>query len=331
MGIDSFGHSSGGRRGGYEPSRAIDAALRHARHRQRLHPVPAGLAALTLSAPLLAVVLLTAGLPHEVSLLTMAGWSLAQLLLVLGLARRLPGTSATEQQQATDDARAVDADDEAIEMEVHRAKDRLHEVRATVAGIGLTHRLLSDQGVRVTGADRTRLESLYDREIMRLERLLRDDEPSAEDDVDVESVIDPIVESLRVRGHRVTWAGTDATAVGRDDDIAEILHILLENAARHAPGADASVQVESNGEQLLLTVSDDGPGVPSALAPQVFDRGFRGPESPGEGIGLHIARRLARDIGGDLFLDTSAEGSGACFTVVLRASPQSVRCLARLS
>lgn len=325
MGIDRFGHFLGQWGGGQGPTRAFDGVLRRAHYRRLRHPVPAGLAALTLSSLVLAVVLLRAGLPDEVSYLAMATWPLVQILLVLGLARRLPATTAVDQTLET--LGDVEADDDAIEMAAYRAKDRLHEVRATVAGIGLTHRLLSDQDTRLAGADRTRLERLYDREIMRLERILRDDIPAVDDDVDVECVIDPLVESLRLRGHRVTWAGTEAAAVGRDDDIAEIMHVLLENAARHAPGADTSVQVHSTSTQVLLTVSDNGPGVPHALAPRVFERGIRGPESPGEGIGLHIARRLARDMGGDLFLDASSGDPGARFTVALRTSPQAASCL----
>lgn len=278
--------------------------------------VPAGLAVLTLSAPVLAVILVTVGLSHEMSFLVMASWSLAQFLLVLGRARRLLVPSVDE--RGTDAIANIRLGDDAIELDAHRAKDRLHEVRATVAGIGLTYRLLSDEHVRLSGADRTRLEHLYDREITRLERLLRDDEPSASENVDVQAAVDPVVESLRLRGHRVTWEGTEAIAIGRGDDITEIVHVLLENSARHAPAADISVRVENSPTHLLLRVTDTGPGVPSALLPRLFERGIRGPESPGEGIGLNIARRLAREMGGDIVLDLDSQKSGAAFTVALR-------------
>jgi signal transduction histidine kinase len=43
----------------------------------------------------------------------------------------------------------------------------------------------------------------------------------------------------------------------------------------------------------------------------------RSPESPGEGIGLPLARRLARGMGGDLRLETPEAGRGATFTLVL--------------
>jgi signal transduction histidine kinase len=241
--------------------------------------------------------------------------------------RRLLRQSRDEQSPVA--APVHDEDQRRMMIEANQARDRLHEVRATVAGIGLTYRLLTDHDVQLSSADRSRLEVLYDQEITRLERILRDEAtPLVDGPVDVGSVVDPLVESLRVRGHRVAWEGTELMAVGRGDDIAEIVHVLLENAARHAPGAKASVRVETSPTQLFLTVSDDGPGVPSDLAPRLFDRGVRGPESPGEGIGLDIARRLARQMGGDLFLDPVSDRRGASFTVVLRAGAATAPCLA---
>jgi signal transduction histidine kinase len=352
MRIDSFGHFSGGRSGGAEPPRFRDGtvacsatalstadgagrgetALATGRREQRVRrparEAASGLVVLTLVAPVLAVALLLIGLPHETGLLVMAIWSLVQVPLVMvALERRAHGPSA--EVQSTPDGDVVTVDDDLVEIDADRAKDRLHEVRATVAGIGLTHRLLSDDQVPISGADRSRLEHLYDHEIARLERLLQDDGPAALHDVDVRSTIDPVVESLRVRGHRVAWEGTEATAVGRRDDIAEIVHVLLQNAARHAPGADVAVRVESSPTRVLVRVSDNGPGVPSALANRLFERGVRGPESPGEGIGLNIARRLAREMGGDLRLEPASGRGGATFTVVLRASAETAPSLVR--
>jgi signal transduction histidine kinase len=354
MRIDTFGHFSWGRSGGAEPPRVRDRAFaRYVALRPTGDGSPAGgpggdpavpdpsvrrgaielsnaLIGLTLSTPVLAVALLVIGsmfgVPRATSLVVLASWSLVQVPLVLvALERRLHAPSA---DAASTPGLDLAAGSDMVEIDAVRAKDRLHEVRATVAGIGLTHRLLSDEEAPITGADRSRLEHLYDREIARLERLLQDDDGPAHHDVDVRSTVEPVVESLRLRGVRIAWEGTEAVAVGRPDDISEIVHILLANAARHAPGADVSVRVENTPTTLLLRVSDDGPGVPSALATRLFERGIRGPESPGEGIGLNIARRLAREMGGDIRLEPPSPGGGATFTVVLRAS-ETAPCLVR--
>jgi len=350
MRIYDFGHSSGGRRGGHLPPDAHDIdqahevtalsrasrARRHATPGRGPHPsrahrerpfafgVPTELGALTLLAPLLASALLAARLPPETGFQVMEVCFLAQLVLVALVLRR--SLRWARDRRELDIAGVGDS----TELEARREKDRLHEVRATVAGIGMTHRLLRERRDRMSADARTKLECLYDREIARLERLLDDEVRAGNEMVNVQAAVDPVVDSLRLRGHRVDWGGSRAFAVGRGDDISEILYILFENAARHAPGSEISVRVESTPTQVVLRVSDDGPGVPAALAPRLFERGIRAPESPGEGIGLHIAPRLAREMGGALVLDPDSTCRGAAFNVVLRASIETVPCLARL-
>jgi signal transduction histidine kinase len=287
---------------------------------------PAEVVLLTSFAPLLTGALLAAGVPQETGFRVIALWSLAQcVLVVLLLEVHLHGAALRRSDEGGLATRAP-ADD-AVETESHRERDRLHEMRTTMAGIGMTHRLLRDPRDRLSGAERTRLEQLYDKEISRLERLLQDDVRAVDESVDVHTAVDAVVDSLRLRGQRIRWEGTRALAVGRGDDIAEIVHILLHNAMRHAPGSEVSMQVETTPTEVLLRVSDDGPGVPSALAPELFERGTRRPDSPGEGIGLQIARRLAREMGGDLHLDPSHTQPGAAFVVTLRASTEATSCL----
>jgi signal transduction histidine kinase len=282
--------------------------------------VPPELVALLVLAPLLALALLAVLPPGETAFRLMQLGCLAQpVLVVLLLLHRAHGSAG----HPTGGGRAA-------EVEARRDQDCLHEVRATVAGIGATHRLLRDRHDRLSGATRSRLERLYDGEIARLERLLDNDPHSPEHEtVAVNTAIAPVVDAGRLLGQTVAWNGTDVYAVGRSDDVAEIVHILLDNAARHAPGAEVSVWVESTPTTVLVRVSDDGPGIPDALAQQLFERGVRGPESPGEGIGLHIARRLALEMGGDLVL--SRRAGGARFTLIMRAVSETVPCLARRS
>src|SRR4051812_8981945 len=146
MRIDSFGHFSGGRSGGSEPLHAQGHG-------------PRGPLVLTLSGPVLAVGLLMIGVPREAGFLVLAGWSLVQIPLgMVALQERRHRALADADATAAADLQAAGPDP--VEAGADRAKDRLHEVRATVAGIGLTHRLLSDEHVPISGADRSRLERL---------------------------------------------------------------------------------------------------------------------------------------------------------------------------
>jgi signal transduction histidine kinase len=65
-------------------------------------------------------------------------------------------------------------------------------------------------------------------------------------------------------------------------------------------------------------VRDDGPGLDPGLGERAFDPGVRGPgeTSPGAGLGLPLARRLARSCGGDVLL---GEGPGGSFVLELPA------------
>jgi signal transduction histidine kinase len=76
----------------------------------------------------------------------------------------------------------------------------------------------------------------------------------------------------------------------------------------------------SNGASLLVDVRDRGPGVPENERERIFERFVRGAAhahggTPGIGIGLYLARTIARRLGGDLVCASPADGGpGACFT-----------------
>lgn len=91
--------------------------------------------------------------------------------------------------------------------------------------------------------------------------------------------------------------------------LARLVGNLLDNAALHSvPGGAIRVALTRERGHAVLTVEDDGPGVPSERRERIFERFFRGPEAarrgiPGSGLGLPIARWLAEVHGGTLDLD----------------------------
>ena len=106
------------------------------------------------------------------------------------------------------------------------------------------------------------------------------------------------------------------------DAVRQILLNLLDNAAKYAPGAPPEVEVARLPDgRAALRVMDRGPGVPPREAKRIFDRFHRVDnavtrETGGNGLGLAIARRLARGMGGDLAY-RPREGGGAVFELVL--------------
>lgn len=107
----------------------------------------------------------------------------------------------------------------------------------------------------------------------------------------------------------------------------QILVNLIGNAVRYAPrGTIVLVDLHSIGKQAAVSIADEGKGIAPADQKRVFEKFQRvDPTEPGgNGLGLYIARRLARAMGGDLMLE-SMPGEGARFTLSLPAEPSAAQ------
>jgi signal transduction histidine kinase len=104
---------------------------------------------------------------------------------------------------------------------------------------------------------------------------------------------------------------------GDPEVVRRALAPLLENAHRHA-SSRVELVLSASGGRVRVAVRDDGPGVPVALGERAFDPGVRGDgeNDGGAGLGLALARRLARSCGGDV---TLGDGPGGCFVLDLPA------------
>jgi len=114
----------------------------------------------------------------------------------------------------------------------------------------------------------------------------------------------------------VLTSDDEATHVGVDAAVlARILGPLIENAVRYG-GSDVEVHVGRTPNDVCVTVVDQGPGVPAGEAEMIFEPGVRGSGASGEGsgLGLALARRLARSAGGDVRVQP---GDGGRFEVRL--------------
>jgi signal transduction histidine kinase len=95
---------------------------------------------------------------------------------------------------------------------------------------------------------------------------------------------------------------------GQREDLEEMLGNLLDNACKWAKSKVKIQSVQENGA-VVLTVDDDGPGLPSSIRDQVLQRGVRADEAaPGSGLGLAIVRDLAQLYEGTITLDDSPMG-----------------------
>ncbi|HEV2748034.1 MAG TPA: PAS domain-containing sensor histidine kinase [Allosphingosinicella sp.] len=120
---------------------------------------------------------------------------------------------------------------------------------------------------------------------------------------------------------RIDAPGEDETlpALGEFGRALQIMMNLLTNAIRYSPeGSMIWIRAEQEDDFACLIVADQGKGIAEPDQPRIFDKFERvDPAEPGgTGLGLYIARRLARAMGGDISVD-SAPGQGARFTFTL--------------
>jgi signal transduction histidine kinase len=123
--------------------------------------------------------------------------------------------------------------------------------------------------------------------------------------------------------HELSIDAQPAVVPGVKDDLHRLTLNLIENAAHHTPAGThirASTAIENG--SAVLTVEDDGPGIPPELGPRVFDRFVRGPRTGtrGSGLGLAIVRAVAESHGGTVTLEHPAGGSGARFVITIPRS-----------
>ncbi|WP_019070328.1 HAMP domain-containing sensor histidine kinase [Streptomyces hokutonensis] len=106
----------------------------------------------------------------------------------------------------------------------------------------------------------------------------------------------------------------------------QVLDNVLSNALEVSPdGATITVRSESRGDEVELTVTDEGPGMSDADKSRAFDRFWRGQGltgRSGSGLGLAVVRQLVTDDGGTVTLRDAA-GGGLVVAITLRASPRS--------
>ena len=230
--------------------------------------------------------------------------------------------SLTDRLQTTEDARR------------RFVSDASHELKTPLAGI----RLLTDS-ILQTGdmdADTTR-EFVGDigREAERLtritENLLR---LTRLDSGAVQPVLERVARMLtilaREKGVTLTWeADPAAVALATEDDVHQILYNLMDNGIKYS-GADGFVHTAASvdGEWVVLTVEDNGIGIPADDLPHIFERFYRVDKMRsraigGTGLGLSIVKDTVESRGGQITAAARQGASGTMFTVRLPRAKES--------
>jgi heavy metal sensor kinase len=213
--------------------------------------------------------------------------------------------------------------------------DASHELRTpvatarTAAGVALqqAHRDEAEyrQALQIVEEQTARLSRIVD-DMFTLARADAGNYPVHRHPMYLDEVVDEVVRAARVlaAARRVT---VDASTVpslsytGDEDLIRRLLTNLVDNAIRHAPDdGRVGVELSTTGSGYEITVTDTGPGIPAEARPRIFERFYRSDQARtydgGAGLGLALARWIAREHGGDVVLAESS-GDGTTFTVTL--------------
>jgi signal transduction histidine kinase len=248
----------------------------------------------------------------------------AGVAAILGTSGALQSATRSHRAAAFEAARERDRSDaraHAVEVE-HAAT--LHEVRTTV--------LTLEGGVRslrpTSPAPDLALADALLAELARLRGLVEPSHPD-ESSFAIHQALEPLLMLCATAGQTLHWdIAPDLQVIGRAHDVAEIVNELLINARHHAPTSAVEISAAVDDGFVLIKVEDRGPGVPRGHRDLIFAEGARAGAEPSpehQGLGLHIARRLARDLGGDLWVEQRRPW-GARFVLALPAAPDVASC-----
>jgi two-component system OmpR family sensor kinase len=191
--------------------------------------------------------------------------------------------------------------------------DASHELRTPLASLranaelyqqgALSERAQVDEAMRRIALESQRMSRLVD-DMLRLARL--DQHPArAHEPVDLAELIETCVDDARAADPGRTWRAEvagDLTTAGDEELLRRAVDNLLANVRAHTPaGTTAMVSAGVTAAEIIIEVSDDGPGVPEDQLCRVFDRFYRAgaPASrPGSGLGLAIVAEIAAVHGG---------------------------------
>ena len=233
-----------------------------------------------------------------------------------GSARRIDGAYPSEVQPLVDDLNALlEHRDRAVARAVAKAGDLAHGLKTPLA-------VLVQEADRAAAAGQRELAEAIRQQVDRMRRqmdyhLAHARAAASGATSGTRSSVAESAEGLsrtlqRLYADRgiaidVQVPGEHAVRAGRED-LDEMLGNLLDNACKWTRSRVVVASAANNGH-IMITVDDDGPGVPADMRDHVLRRGVRADEAaPGSGFGLAIVRDLAELYGGSISLTAAPSG-----------------------
>ncbi|MEG6616454.1 ATP-binding protein [Peptococcaceae bacterium 1198_IL3148] len=113
--------------------------------------------------------------------------------------------------------------------------------------------------------------------------------------------------------------------LGEKDLLIQVLINLVDNAIKYIPVGETvniTLELDKSKQKMLVTVADSGPGIPAESLPRLFERFYRvdkarSRDAGGTGLGLSIAKHVVELHGGEIWVDSSSQGTIFTFTLPL--------------
>jgi two-component system sensor histidine kinase MprB len=215
--------------------------------------------------------------------------------------------------------RSLSAQRQLVTDASHELRTPLASLRTNVEVLNDVDRLSPDQRRAVLDGIVTQLDELTGLVADVVELARGEAPPSDHQDVALDELLTRAVE--RAERHwpavRFRLALEPVVVRGASRRLDRAIANMLDNAGKFSPpGSTVGITLTGDG---MLTVADQGPGVPPEALPHVFDRFYRADEAralPGSGLGLAIAHQVAEGHGGRIILSNGREG-GAVATLTL--------------
>ncbi|TAK71264.1 MAG: HAMP domain-containing histidine kinase [Actinomycetota bacterium] len=200
-----------------------------------------------------------------------------------------------------------------VEAERRLVSDVSHQLRTPLTALGLRLEELAAQAddatvVREETAAAQRQVERLTAVVADLVALHREGAAAGDAVIDVDDLVISVAREWAplylARGRTLLRAGvTELRARARGGAAAQVLSALVDNALQHGAGT-VVVRTRRSAGWVVIEVSDQGPGIATAIGGRVFERGVT--TGSGQGLGLSLARRLAEAEGGRLELLSTA-------------------------
>lgn len=219
------------------------------------------------------------------------------------------------------------------EIKTDFANNITHELKTPLSSVGLILKSLEREEVRSNPQLTDELLASLNRQHFKIQKLvdfvletaLTSPHEVKKISVDITSYLQDYVKELRTENHQFTSSIPPEKhhVLINLEILDKILNNLIENALKYSPeGTVISLKSKVMHRKYRIEITDEGPGIPLAYQPFIFDKFFRIPthnqhDVKGLGLGLYLSKQAANLIGAELIME-SRSGAGSTFILEIK-------------